>query len=141
MQHPDKAQEKEWLEQNALAYGALIGTAVLMVQPFLTAPSLDLAAMISVIAFAVAIPLLAALILVSRQETFHGRRTMSTLVTISQGVAQGAAFIGLVAAFWHIHWVAGVVLMGSGLVAIAIHSAGFWRLEMDVASSTEQPEG
>jgi hypothetical protein len=139
MQHPDKAQEREWLDQTALMYGALIGTSVLMVQPFITAPSLDLVATISVVAFSIAIPLLAALILVSRQETFHGRRTRSTLVTISQAVAQGAAIIGLIAAFWHIHWIAGVGLLVSGLVAIAIHSAGFWKLELDVASSPDEP--
>jgi hypothetical protein len=140
MQHPDEAQAREWLDQNALTYGALIGVAVLMVQPFLTAASLDLAATISVIAFSVAIPLLAALILVSRQETFHGRRTGSTLVTISQAVAQGAAIIGLVAAFWHIHWIAGVGLLVSGFLAIAIHSAGFSQLELDVASSPDEPQ-
>jgi O-antigen/teichoic acid export membrane protein len=139
MEHPDQAQEREWLDQSALTYGALIGTAVLMVQPFLTAPSLDLASTISVIAFSVAIPLLSALILVSRQETFHGRRTKSILVIVSQAVGQGAAMIGLVAAFWHIHWIAGVGLLVSGFVAIAIHSAGFWQLELDVASDPEEP--
>jgi hypothetical protein len=139
LEHPDRAQEREWLDQSALTYGALIGVAVLMVQPFLTAPSLDLAATISVIAFSVAIPLLAALILVSRQETFHGRRTRSILVMVSQAVGQGAAIIGLVAAFWHIHWIAGVGLLVSGFVGIAIHSAGFWQLELDVASNPEEP--
>ena len=50
MQHPDQAQVREWLDQNNLVYGALIGVAVVMVQPFLTARSLDLAAAISVVA-------------------------------------------------------------------------------------------
>ena len=114
MKHPDPAQEREWLDQNSLTYGALIGVGVLIVQPFLTAPSLDLTAAISVIAFSIAIPLLAALMLVNRQETFRGHRTRSRLVFIAQAVAQGAAFIGLVAAFWHIHWIAGVgVLLSS----------------------------
>jgi hypothetical protein len=45
--------------------------------------------------------------------------------------------IGLVAAFWHIHWIAGVGLLVSGFVGIAIHSAGFWQLELDVASDPE----
>ena len=124
MQHPDDPQVREWLDQNSLIYGALIGVAVVMVQPFLTAPSLDLTAAINVVAFSMAIPLLAALILANRQETFRGRRTRSMLVTIGQGIAQGAAFIGLVAAF----------------LGMAIHSAGFWRLELDVGSSSEEPE-
>jgi hypothetical protein len=119
----------------------LIGVGVLFVQPFLTTPSPDLAAMICVVAFAVAIPLLSALILVNRQENFRGRRTNSKLVTIGEGVAQGAASIGFVAGFWHIHWIAGVGVIVSALIGIAIHSAGFWRLELAVGSAPEEPEG
>jgi hypothetical protein len=51
----------------------LIGIGVVMIQPFLTAASLDLTAKICVIAFSVAISLLAALVLVNRQEVFRGR--------------------------------------------------------------------
>jgi hypothetical protein len=140
LENPDQAQEKEWLLQNNLVYGGLIGVAVVMVQPFLTAQSLDLAATISVVAFSIAIPLLAALILVNRQETFRGRRTRSVLVSIGQTFAFGAAFTGLVAAFWHIHWIAGVGILVSGFFGMAIHSAGFWRLEVDTASSAEEPQ-
>jgi hypothetical protein len=41
---------------------------VVLVQPFLTAPSLDRSATACVVAFSVAIPFLAALVLVNRQE-------------------------------------------------------------------------
>jgi hypothetical protein len=40
-------QEQEWLRQLSLIYGALIVIGVYMVQPFLTAPSLDLSAKVS----------------------------------------------------------------------------------------------
>jgi hypothetical protein len=59
----DPALEQEWLRQNNLSYGGLIAIGVFMVQPFLTAGSLDVAARICILAFAVAIPLLAALML------------------------------------------------------------------------------
>jgi hypothetical protein len=52
-------------------------------------------------------------------------------VAVAQGVAQSAAFIGIVAGFWHIYWVAGVVFLVAGLVALGVHSAGWWRLERD----------
>jgi fatty acid desaturase len=100
-----------------------------MVEPFLTTPSLDASATISILAFAVAIPLLAALVMVNRQEAFRGRRTPSVLVTVALAVAQSAAFVGIVAGFWHITWFAGVTFLVAGLVALGIHSAGFWRLE------------
>jgi hypothetical protein len=137
---PGPAQVREWLEQANLTYGALIAGGVLMVQPFLTAPSLDLAATITVVAFSVAIPLLAGLILVNREEIHRGRRTRSVLVTIGQAVAHGAAFTGLVAAFWHIIWYAGVAVLVSGFVAMGIHSAGFTRLALDGGTSIEESE-
>jgi hypothetical protein len=78
---------------------------------------------------AVAIPLLAALVMVHRQEAFRGRRTASVTVTIAQVVAQLAAFVGIVAGFWHITWIAGVTFLAAALVAVGIHSAGYWRVE------------
>ena len=120
---------QEVLRQQGLIYGGLILIGVYMVEPFLTAPSLDASATISIIAFAVAIPFLAALVMVNRQEAFRGRRTPSVMVIVAQAVAQSAAFVGIVAGFWHITWVAGVTFLVAGLVAVGIHSAGFWRLE------------
>ena len=100
-----------------------------MVQAFLTAASLDLSARICIVAFSVAIPLLAALVMVNRQEAFRGRRTKSFLVAITQSVAQACAFTGVVAGFWHILWIAGVGVLASGIVGLAVHSAGYAKLE------------
>ena len=68
----DPTPVQEWLRQNNLIYGGLIaiGVYVYMVQPFLTAGSLDLSARICVVAFSVAIPLLAGLLVLNRQEIF-----------------------------------------------------------------------
>jgi hypothetical protein len=85
--------KEEGLRQLGVIYGGLILIALYMVQPFLVAPSLDASATTSVIAFAVAIPLLAVLILVNRQETFRGRRTASITVSVAQSIAQLAAFV------------------------------------------------
>jgi cation transport ATPase len=120
---------QEVLGQLGLIYGGLILIGVYMVQPFLTAPSIDASARISIVAFAVAIPLLASLVLVNRQEAFRGRLTASVTVTIARVVAQLAAFVGIVAGFWHITWIAGVTFLAAGLVAVGVHSAGFWRVE------------
>jgi hypothetical protein len=123
-----KTKDEE-LRQTGVVYGGLIAIAVVMVQGFLETSSLDAAARISTIAFAVAIPLLAALVLVNRQETFRGRHTTSVLVMLARVTAQLAAFVGLVAGFWDITWVAGVTFLVAGLVAVGVHSAGFWRVE------------
>jgi hypothetical protein len=129
------AAGEEAVEQLGLIYGGLIGIALIMVQPLIVAPSLDAAAETSVIAFSVAIPLLAALLMVNRQETFRRRRTPSISVRIAHGVAQSAAFVGIVAGFWHIDWIAGVGFLAASLVGLLVHSAGWWRLEKDRAKS------
>ena len=121
--------KEEVIRQLGLIYGGLILIGVYMVQPFLVAPSLDTSAKVSVIAFAVAIPLLAALVMVNRQEAFRRRRTTSITVTVAHSIAQAAAFVGIVAGFWHITWIAGVTFLAVGLIAVLVHSAGFWRVE------------
>jgi hypothetical protein len=97
---------QETLRQSNLIYGGLIVIGVYMVQPFLTAAWLDLSARICVVAFSVAIPLLAALVVVNRQELFRRRRTR----------------VGILAA---------------GLVAVGVHSAGWWGLERDQPPTPE----
>lgn len=121
-------QEREWLRQNSLIYGGLIAIGAIMVQPFITATSLDLSAKICVIAFAAAIPVLAALIVVNHQEAFRGRRSKSRIVNIALVFGQLGAFIGVVAGFWHILWIAGVVVLACGVVGMAVFSAGYTRL-------------
>ncbi|WP_129666027.1 hypothetical protein [Phytoactinopolyspora endophytica] len=135
-------QVEEWLRQSNLIYGGLMGVGVVMVQPFLTASSLDVSATICVVAFSVAIPLLAALVLVNQQEAFRRRASGSVLVDVAKAVAQTCAFAGLVAGFWHISWMAGVGMLAGGLVGVGVHSAGYIRLEHNVDlidSESEEP--
>ena len=124
-------QEQEWVRQNNLAYVGLIGVGLIMVQPFLTAASLDVSAKICVVAFAVAIPLLAALVMVSQQEAFRRRSTTSVVVNVTKPVAQACAAVGVVAGFWHILWIAGAGMLAAGIVGVGVHSAGYASLERD----------
>lgn len=122
----------------------LIGTGIVMVQPFLTANSLDLPAWICVVAFALAIPLLAGLVLVTHHEVFMRRASGSKLVTIAQSVAVGFAFTGIVSGFWHVTWVAGVAVLVASALAVAVHSAAYTRLmygRTRDASAPDRPGG
>ena len=129
----------EFVKQLGLIYGGLIAIALVMIQPFLSAGALDTSATICVIAFSVAVPFLAALVMVNRLEVFRRRRTPSVMVTITQVVAQGAALVGITAGFWHITWVAGVTFLVASLVAMGVHSAGFMRLEFGRKAETGFP--
>jgi hypothetical protein len=126
----DPELQQEWLRQDNLAYGGLIAIGIVLVQPFVAGASLDPSGMVCAVAFAIAIPLLAALVLVNRQETLRRRRTSSRIVAVARATAQAAAFVGVVAGFWHVHWVAGVGVLVSALVAVGVQSAGVTRLEL-----------
>jgi hypothetical protein len=128
---PAGGHEREWIRQNSLVYAGLMFIGVYLVQPFLTAASLDVSAKICVVAFAVAIPLLAALLMVTWQEAFRRRMTSSVVVPVAKAVAQASASVGVVAGFWHIYWIAGVVLLAAALAALGVHSAGFVHVELD----------
>ena len=121
---------KEWIRQNGLIYSALIAIGVVMVQPFLQVSDLDMSAKICVIAFAIALPVLSALVLVTHQENFRQRASRSKFVEVGRNVGQLAAVIGVGAGFWHISWIAGVATIVAACFGIAIHSAGYSRLEL-----------
>jgi Na+(H+)/acetate symporter ActP len=141
----DHELQQEWIRQDNLAYGGLIAIGIVLVQPFVAGASLDISGMVCAVAFAIAIPLLAALVLVNRQETFRRRRTSSRIVAVARATAQGSAFVGVVAGVWHIHWIAGVGVLVSALVAVGVQSAGVTRLELGerpasrTAEAAEEP--
>jgi Mg2+/citrate symporter len=93
----DPELQQEWIREDNLAYGGLIAIGIVLVQPFVAGASLDTAGMICAVAFAIAIPLLAALVLINRQEMFRRRRTSSRIVAVAKATAQASAFVGVVA--------------------------------------------
>ena len=127
----DPAAQEEWIRQSNLIYGGLAAAGLVVVQPFLTSTPLDLSAKICVIAFAVSIPLLAALLVLNRQEAFRHRVTSSRLVAVAKAIAQGSAFAGIAAAFWHISLIAGIVFVAVAIFAVGVHSSGYMQLEYD----------
>jgi hypothetical protein len=59
------------------------------------------------------------------------RATRSRLVVWTRVVAQNLAFVGEVAEFWHIWWIAGVGMLAAGLMAVSVHAAGYLGLKPD----------
>jgi hypothetical protein len=127
----DPAAQQEWIRQSNLTYGGLGAAGLVVVQPFLTTQPLDLTATICVVAFAVSIPLLAALLVLNLQEEYRRRVTKSRLVSFAKAIAQGSAFVGIAAAFWHISTVAGIVFVLVAFFAVGVHSSGYMQLEYD----------
>jgi hypothetical protein len=61
-------------------------------------------------------------------------------VEVARVVAQNLAFVGVVAGFWHISWIAGVGMLASGIVGVAIYTAGYTRLERDQEPTPQEGE-
>ncbi|MCK2219575.1 hypothetical protein MF672_038145 [Actinomadura sp. ATCC 31491] len=122
---------EELLRQNNLMYSGLIAIGIVLVQPFLTsgAASLDLSAKICVIAFSLAIPLLAALIVLNRHEAYRRRAARSVVVRVARESSLGLGFVGVVAGLWHIMVLAGVAVLVGGVLGLVVYSAGFARVE------------
>ena len=53
-------------------------------------------------------------------------------------IAQNSAFVGVVAGFWRILWVAGVGILVSGLAGVAVHTTAYMRLERDVEPASQE---
>lgn len=136
------AQQDEKLRQDNLMYGGLIVIGIYMVQPFLTAApdAFNLTAKICVIAFAIAIPILAALVVLNSQEIYRGRAVKSGYVQVTRQAALGVGFVGVVAGFWHLTWIAGVAALVATMIAVSIYSVGFVRIERDDAKGASRGE-
>jgi hypothetical protein len=77
-----------------------------------------------VVAFAIALPLLAVLILLG--ELHPSDPTQSTVTyEITKAVAMVSSATGVVAAFWRIEWLAGVALLVAGTAGLAGYGAHF----------------
>lgn len=128
-QKEDWTKQNDWFQQNNLTYLGLIGIGVVIMQPFLTTRSLDLSALICIVAFSLAIPLLAMLVMLAHLQASHHDTSSSLTLSIAKAVGLACASVGVVAAFWHILWIAGVVVLASGIAGFALYASYYGRLE------------
>jgi hypothetical protein len=127
----DWTQKEGWLQQDNLIYVGLIGIGVVIMQPFIAAASLDLPSKICVVAFSLAIPLLAVLVMLTQVQSLHHYASYPGYLVVAKTVAQASAFVGVVAALWHVLWLAGVVVLVSGSVGFALYATYYKRLERE----------
>ncbi|MFI6292281.1 hypothetical protein ACIBEJ_11900 [Nonomuraea sp. NPDC050790] len=121
----DWKRRENWLDQDNLINAGFIAIGIVLVQPFLTVADLTVAALVCVLSFSVAIPLLAVLTMVNQLRKTHRFTGSTRLLNLARGLAPLAACIGVVAAFWHMSWIAGVVLLVSGTVAVIAYGGFF----------------
>lgn len=116
MNEPENRQQVAWYGEDRLISGGLIGIGLLITQAFISLGTYDIPATISIFAFSIAIPFLAWNVLVRTALANENKdpETKGTLFLFVTGII--ASLIGIDAAFWHVSWIAGVLLLISGAV-------------------------
>ncbi|MEV0293628.1 hypothetical protein [Nocardia sp. NPDC050710] len=135
------AERQTWATRNNLVYGGLIAIGVVILQGFLTADALGVSGKISVIGFAIALPLLAVLIMIGE---LHGEQAAAPNLTdeAARVVALLSSVAGVIAAFWHIDWVAGVVVLIAGILGLGVYGSHFTGARFgQVARRRTRPAG
>ncbi len=129
MRTEEPSETSEWRSLTTMSDTALIGIGVVMVQPYLTSTPNNTLALASVIAFAGAIPVLSALLLLGLHENHHERMSKSLTVSLARSAARVAAVVGIAAGIWSISSIAGIAFAGSTALAVLVYSAGYGWLE------------
>lgn len=121
-----------------LECGALIAIGIVLLQDLISSSSLDIPLTITSFAFAVAIPMLSAKLLINFEESKAGYYVPSKRVKVLYWVGMMSAFIGINAAFWHISLMVGGVFSVSSLIALVLYVSYVSDAQLN---STEVEEG
>ena len=121
----------EWIRTEAVVNAGLIVIGIYMVQSLLASSFVDTVARLSIVAWAVAIPLLAALGMLNVAQEAYRYASYPPYLLIARAIAQGSAAVGVVSAFWHIWMPAGIVLIVSAGAALGLYATYRRRLEKD----------
>jgi len=127
-------------ESRTTSHAGLIVLSVYLVQPFITATSLDLTSTICVVAFSLSLPLMAFLLMVNRLGSLYRDASHPWYIRVAKSLGIPSACVGVVAALWHMTWIAGVVVMVGGILGLAAQSAFYSRLARALGFSPAEHE-
>jgi hypothetical protein len=120
MSADEKSVTKEIGNMKRLVCGGLIGISLIIVQAFLSIGFANAAATITILAFAIAVPMLA-LYIMSDIEFGTIIAENTKLLSILYWAGASASATGIVAAFWYMSWIAGIVIICSGLAGVIVY--------------------
>jgi len=126
-------------ESRTTSHAGLIVLGVYLVQPFITA-TLDLTSTICVVAFSLSLPLMAFLLMVNRLGSLYRDASHPWYISVAKSLGILSACVGVVAALWHMTWIAGVVVMVGGILTLAAQSAFYSRLARALGFSSVEHE-
>jgi hypothetical protein len=104
-------------ELEKLATVGLVGAGLVIIQAFIPLGMIDMPVSISILAFAVSIPLLGTNILA---VTVSRKYSASKITHILFWLGVIGAGVGITAAFWHASWIAGVMFIAGDVITITV---------------------
>ena len=102
-----------------LTFIGFLAISVIMIQDFVSSGVTDASAIISVLAFAVAIPCLSVSVYILNTP-FAPRFFVTRPYNYFIILALISTIVGLAAAFWHILWIAALVFLASSVLAFIV---------------------
>lgn len=120
--------DKIWNNQVILYCSGLIAISLITLQDYISIGIADIPILVSLIAFSIAIPLLASRIILAKWEIdcgYHNLWHYKNLLTTSTLFGASCALIGIAAAFWHVSWIAGVLFLVASIVSFIIYNNAF----------------
>lgn len=123
----------EVLRFDTLVDVAFIVLGVYILQAFISTNVTDTAGRVSIVAWALAIPLLAFLVLLNRAQEAFRYASIPPYLVVARGLALGAAVVGSGAAVWHLWMPASLMLIASGLGGVFLYRVYHARLVRDNA--------
>jgi hypothetical protein len=104
-------------ELRKLGAAGLVGAGLVIIQAFIPLGMIDIPVSISILAFAVSIPLLGADLLA---VTVSRKYSTSKITHILFWPGVISAGVGITAAFWHASWIACVTFIASDVIATTV---------------------
>jgi hypothetical protein len=123
-------QQEKWIRELDLIYLGLITIGAIIVQPFIMAQSLDVSARICILAISLALPLLAFLVLINQVRSLYHIAFEPPYLAVAKGIGLLSACVGVIAAFWHMFWMAGVLASVSGIAGGVFYTLYYRRLAL-----------
>ena len=126
----------EVLRFDTLMDAALIVLGVYILQAFISSGVTDAAGRVAIIAWAIAIPLLAFLALLNRTQEAFPYASIPSYLVAARGLALVGAVVGFEASVWHLWMPASIGSVASGLGGLVLFRTYRARLERDNPPNT-----
>ena len=123
--------KEEYTREASAIQAGLLTMGVIIFQALIGSGATDIPALISVWSFALALPFLAVLAMLMLRQAKYRYASYPFYLTFAYFVGQSGAFVGIVCAFWHVSWIAGVLLLVGSIAGFAVYLAYSRQQERD----------